>query len=160
MRTMLVGLLLCLYGFGLPAVAIEDTTPQSIFKQKCSHCHKLPEPGKRTFSEWQLVLDVMQQVMLSRNVSVLNDTEKEQVLIYLKQNARPSASEPVSLAEEIFSARCTLCHQLPEPSMLKPKQWALMMTVMQQRMMQAGVPQLDKQEYELVQGYLKERARQ
>jgi len=142
-----------------PLLAEETVPQQDIYTEKCSRCHKLPEAGKRTLSEWKLVLDVMQQIMLHKKVPVLNDVEKEQVLTHLKQHARQPAPEKLSMAEQTFSARCTLCHQLPEPSMLKPKQWELIMNVMQQRMQQASVPQLAEQEFDLVLKYLQQRAR-
>ena len=63
-------------------------------------------------------------------------------------------------AEVLFTARCAMCHQLPEPGMLKPKQWKLILGTMQQRMRQANLPQLQAQESEMILEYLTARARQ
>lgn len=159
MRIIQIGIAACLCWLGSPLLAAEDTSQHSIYKQKCSRCHKLPEVGNRTLPQWQIIIDVMQQIMAHKGVSPLNDTEKQQVLNHLKQNARQMVSEQASAAEDTFVARCTLCHQLPEPTMLKPKQWGLIMQLMQQRMQQANVPQLGEQEFDLVLKYLQERAR-
>ncbi len=42
-------------------------------------------------------------------------------------------------AKSLFEGRCQMCHQLPEPGMLRPKQWKLILTTMQQRMQQAAL---------------------
>ncbi len=70
--------------------------------------------------------------------------------------------EKVSAEEAgaLFSGRCAMCHQLPEPGMLKPKQWKLILVTMQQRMQQANVPPLQAQEREMILDYLIARARQ
>jgi type II secretory pathway predicted ATPase ExeA len=52
-----------------------------------------------------------------------------------------------------------MCHQLPEPDMLRPKQWKLILTTMQQRMQHASVPPLTEDETERLLEYLSERAR-
>jgi len=83
---------------------------------------------------------------------------------YSQTSSEPSADETASMendayAESLFKGRCQMCHQLPEPSMLKPKQWKLILTVMQQRMQQAGVPPLTEEETEMLLEYLSERAR-
>ncbi len=76
----------------------------------------------------------------------------------------PSTDETASMdrnayTESLFKGRCQMCHQLPEPSMLKAKQWKLILVVMQQRMQQAGVPPLTEEETEMLMEYLSARAR-
>jgi len=61
-------------------------------------------------------------------------------------------------SKSLFEGRCQMCHQLPEPGMLKPKQWRLILGTMQQRMQQAGVPPLTEDETEMVLEYLAEQA--
>ncbi len=63
-------------------------------------------------------------------------------------------------AEALFTGRCAMCHQLPEPAMLKPKQWKLILVTMQQRMQQAKVPPLQAQEHDMILEYLTAHARQ
>lgn len=61
---------------------------------------------------------------------------------------------------ELFNLRCGgFCHQLPEPTMLKAKQWRMIMTVMQERMKQKGIDQLTDEEFEKIFAYLKDNAR-
>ena len=70
-----------------------------------------------------------------------------------------SSADSSNVGEILFQGRCQMCHQLPEPGMLKPKQWKLILSVMQQRMQQAGIAPLTEEESERVFAYLAERAR-
>jgi len=74
------------------------------------------------------------------------------------------AGAPLLAAEadegkELFQRMCSQCHQLPEPDMLKLRQWRLIVRTMQLRMQQAGMPQLTDQESGLVLKYLAGQAR-
>lgn len=79
-----------------------------------------------------------------------------------KVQEEPAQSESASAddAEALFTGRCAMCHQLPEPAMLKPKQWKLILVTMQQRMQQAKVPPLQAQEHDMILEYLTAHARQ
>ena len=70
-----------------------------------------------------------------------------------------SSADNRNIGEILFQGRCQMCHQLPDPGMLRPKQWKLILAVMQQRMQQTGMPPLTSEETELVLAYLTERAR-
>ena len=70
-----------------------------------------------------------------------------------------SSADREAFAKSLFEGRCQMCHQLPEPSMLKPKQWKLILTTMQQRMQHASVPPLTEDETERLLEYLSARAR-
>ena len=61
--------------------------------------------------------------------------------------------------KSLFEGRCQMCHQLPEPGMLRPKQWRLILGTMQQRMQQAGVPPLTEEETEMILEYIAEQSR-
>jgi cytochrome c5 len=61
-------------------------------------------------------------------------------------------------SKSLFEGRCQMCHQLPEPGMLTPKQWKLILATMQQRMQQAGVPPLTQRETELILEYIAEQS--
>jgi len=65
-----------------------------------------------------------------------------------------TSAERMAWAKSLFEGRCQMCHQLPEPSMLKPKQWRLILGTMQQRMQQASVPPLTEDETERLLEYL------
>ena len=73
--------------------------------------------------------------------------------------AEETSAEREAWAKSLFEGRCQMCHQLPEPGMLKPAQWKLLLNVMQQRMQQAGVPLLTEDETERLLEYLSARAR-
>ena len=60
--------------------------------------------------------------------------------------------------QQLFESRCATCHQLPEPAMLKPKQWRLVLMTMQKRMQQSHLPPLNEDEFALVLKYLTEQA--
>ena len=60
----------------------------------------------------------------------------------------------------LFEARCGVCHQLPEPSMLKPPQWRRLLQTMQLRMQQSDMAPLTKEELQRVLDYLATGARQ
>jgi len=70
-----------------------------------------------------------------------------------------TSAEREAYAKSLFEGRCQMCHQLPEPDMLRPKQWKLILTTMQQRMQHASVPPLTEDETERLLEYLSERAR-
>ncbi len=92
-----------------------------------------------------LPLFVVQAAEVGADETALDDAPLE----------KASANE----AEALFTGRCAMCHQLPEPAMLKPKQWKLILVTMQQRMQQANVPPLQAQEHDLILEYLTARAR-
>ena len=73
--------------------------------------------------------------------------------------AEETSAERDAYAKSLFEGRCQMCHQLPEPGMLKPKQWKLILTTMQQRMQQAGVPLLTEDETEAILEYIAEQSR-
>lgn len=77
----------------------------------------------------------------------------------IDESATESAADREAWAQSLFEGRCQMCHQLPEPGMLKPQQWKLILTTMQQRMQQAGVPQLTEDETGRLLEYLGDRAR-
>jgi len=82
----------------------------------------------------------------------------------MQLTAGPAATEDAgaerdAYAKSLFEGRCQMCHQLPEPGMLRPEQWKLILTTMQQRMQQVGVPSLTEDETVRLLEYLTERAR-
>ncbi len=57
-------------------------------------------------------------------------------------------------AQKLFEARCTSCHQLPDPMMLNAKQWKIVLQTMQQRMQHKKMTPLNEEEIRLIHGYL------
>lgn len=70
------------------------------------------------------------------------------------QAADGGLSQQQANGKALFEARCAVCHQLPEPDMLKPKQWKHLLLLMQKRMRQADMPPLDDEEFAQVYDYL------
>ena len=73
--------------------------------------------------------------------------------------AEMTSAERSVYEKSLFEGRCQMCHQLPEPGMLKPKQWRLILGTMQQRMQQAGVPPLTEEETEMILEYIAAQSR-
>ncbi|MFQ5470659.1 MAG: cytochrome C [Gammaproteobacteria bacterium] len=59
-----------------------------LYETKCSACHSIPHPKRHTFSQWQVMLDLMEQRMVEKGLPSLSDTERKQIVSYLKENAR------------------------------------------------------------------------
>jgi cytochrome c5 len=70
-----------------------------------------------------------------------------------------SSTDRSADAKSLFEGRCQMCHQLPEPGMLRPKQWKLILATMQQRMQQAGVPPLTGEETAMILEYIAQQSR-
>lgn len=52
--------------------------------------------------------------------------------------------------KSIFEARCGICHQHPEPAMLKPEQWRRLLETKQKLMEKAGMTPLSDYEFKQV----------
>lgn len=74
--------------------------------------------------------------------------------------ATSARAETVDEGAALFEARCALCHQIPNPAMLKPQQWDSILNVMQKRMEQKGMPQLPEEEVRAIREFLHGNARQ
>ncbi len=72
-------------------------------------------------------------------------------LLALSQN---SFAEDKEFPKKLFEARCTSCHQLPEPSMLNARQWKIVLQTMQKRMQHKKMAPLSKDEIETIHRYI------
>lgn len=61
--------------------------------------------------------------------------------------------------QAIFKARCGLCHQHPDPGMLKPEQWRILLDTKQKLMFKAGMTPLNNEEYNSLLEYLQQNAK-
>ncbi|MBE9504023.1 MAG: hypothetical protein IME96_07595 [Proteobacteria bacterium] len=78
------------------------------------------------------------------------------IFISLLAFALPLNAQQEDEGKYIFEGRCGgMCHQLPDPALLKAKQWRMVLNVMQKRMMQQGQEPLTDEEFEQVFDYLK-----
>lgn len=69
------------------------------------------------------------------------------------------AQADVEQGKQLFESRCALCHQLPEPSMLKQDQWRRSLLTMQKRMQSSGMAPLSETEFQQMLAYLATQAR-
>lgn len=133
---------------------------EAIFNERCKQCHALPQNiGERSPQQLAQIVDIMQGIMQARGTTPLTATEKSKLLIFLESKAKAAGAERASLAEDAFMVRCGLCHQTPEPGMLKINQWKIVLRTMDQRMTQANVPLMDEEERTLVLEYLNQHSR-
>ncbi len=79
---------------GLSACAgLEQSIPEpesleaELYRQKCSACHGLPDPGRHDVHEWTHFIGLMEGIMKERNVPFPPE-EKEMIQSYLFRNAR------------------------------------------------------------------------
>ncbi len=75
------------------------------------------------------------------------------LLVASLSGAEPDASFTLD-GELLFKGRCAVCHQLPEPEMLNPRQWAWVIKTMQTRMQQANIVPLSEDEVAAIMRYL------
>ncbi len=140
--------------------AQQSQSGSEIFESRCTQCHKLPNIANRSPGQLSAIVDIMQQVMQARGITPLTDDEKTILLDYLLPQAKKEADERQEMsARDSFLLHCTLCHQAPEPEMLKFKQWKFVMMTMDQRMEQSNIPPLSEEERAEIMAYLKEHAR-
>lgn len=77
----------------------------------------------------------------------------------LAASANAETAETADEGAALFEARCALCHQLPDPAMLKPRQWDSILTVMQKRIEQKGMAPLPDDEVKAMREFLHANAR-
>ena len=63
--------------------------------------------------------------------------------------------EDLQAGQVIFETRCSdVCHQAPDASRLKPKQWRVVLKTMQKRMTASGMDALTPEEFDVLLSYL------
>lgn len=58
-------------------------TGETLFREKCSACHALPDPQGLNGRQWQAVLRTMQRRMAEAGKATLSDAELRAILCYL-----------------------------------------------------------------------------
>jgi len=58
------------------------------FSQQCSACHRPPMPDIHSAGLWLSTVNRMQRHRQQRGLSMMTDTEKQQVLAYLQSHAQ------------------------------------------------------------------------
>jgi cytochrome c2 len=59
-----------------------------LFKDRCSQCHDLPDPGRHTAKEWPTIVERMQGYMQSMNKKMITANEEKQIVSYLSRYAQ------------------------------------------------------------------------
>ena len=88
-----------------------------------------------------------------------SDQPATESVVSEQAEAEMTGAERAAFEKSLFEGRCQMCHQLPEPTMLRPRQWRLILGTMQQRMQQAGVPPLTEDETEMILEYIATQSR-
>ena len=138
---------------------VAEESGKQIFQNHCTQCHKLPDVSSRSPKQLAMLIDIMQQVMTNRGVTPLAEADKTALLAYLQKHSLQRDISDDITPQDTFLVRCTLCHQAPDPEMLKFKQWQFVLMTMDQRMEQTGIPSLNESDREIILNYLKEHAR-
>ena len=97
--------------------------------------------------------------MVAQAEEAVTDKPASEQTVSVQAETEMTGAERTAFEKSLFEGRCQMCHQLPEPGMLRAKQWRLILTTMQQRMQQAGVPPLTEDETETILEYIAEQSR-
>lgn len=65
-----------------------ESAAARLYVEKCSVCHAAAHPKRHTYDEWQHMMTLMEQRIAERDMDPLSMEDKEQILNYLKENAR------------------------------------------------------------------------
>ncbi|WP_455204505.1 hypothetical protein [Kaarinaea lacus] len=131
----------------------------------CVQCHDLPSPSMHTATEWDQVLQRMQERMRARRggvlVRVMMPPEKDwgELKAYLHQYAqRPlepaSLSDLESPAGQAFQNTCSQCHAAPDPAQHTASEWPRVVLRMKSNMQTAGKTPPTENNIELIVNYL------
>jgi hypothetical protein len=81
----------CTLTAGKPAVTpIPDAgSPGALtFSARCGGCHALPHPERLSYQGWLRLLPLMERRIAERGMPPLSETERSEILVYLKAHAR------------------------------------------------------------------------
>ena len=59
---------------------------ETLFREKCSSCHALPDPQSLNGRQWQAVLHTMQKRMSEAGRPPLSDAEFKKILCFVSEN--------------------------------------------------------------------------
>ncbi len=90
-RILLVALVIlaagCAAGSGA-ALPDADSGAGRHYAARCGTCHAAPHPRRLAYSAWQALLPLMERRMQERGLDPLTETERSQILAYLRAHAR------------------------------------------------------------------------
>ncbi len=73
----------------LVSVGHAQNEHETLFREKCSSCHALPDPQSLNEKQWQAVLRTMQKRMSEAGKTPLNDLEFKKIFCFVSQ--KPAA---------------------------------------------------------------------
>ncbi|WP_455235468.1 c-type cytochrome [Thiogranum longum] len=76
----------------------------------------------------------------------------------LRSQSRGLAASETQGAQ-VYAARCGSCHALPHPKRHSYGDWQILVPVMEQRMVERGIPELSGDERAAIYAYLRENSR-
>lgn len=59
-----------------------------LFKDRCSQCHGLPDPGRHTAKEWPAIVEKMRGYIQIMNKKVVTENEEKEIVSYLSRYGR------------------------------------------------------------------------
>jgi mono/diheme cytochrome c family protein len=65
-----------------------DSQGALLFKDRCSQCHGLPDPGRHTAKEWPAIVEKMRRYMQTMNKKVVIENEAKEIVSYLSRYAQ------------------------------------------------------------------------
>lgn len=65
-----------------------ESREATLFKERCSQCHGLPDPERHTAKEWPAILEKMRGYMQVMDKKVITNDEEKDIEGYLQRNAK------------------------------------------------------------------------
>ena len=65
-----------------------DSSAARLYAARCGTCHAAPHPRRLAYPAWQALLPLMERRMRDRHQAPLTETERTQILAYLRAHAR------------------------------------------------------------------------
>lgn len=59
-----------------------------LFKDRCSQCHGLPDPGRHTAKEWPAIVEKMRGYMQIMNKKIVTENDEKEIVSYLSRYGR------------------------------------------------------------------------
>lgn len=74
-------------GFIAAFPACHSQGAESLFRERCTQCHPLPDPAMRSVAEWPPLVEKMSNFMHIAHKKELTEQQKQEIIIYLQAHA-------------------------------------------------------------------------
>ncbi len=89
MRIVTVGLALALGCAARPTpIPDGESSAATIYRARCGVCHSVPHPKRNYYSQWENLIDVMEERIEHREMPPISDADRDVILAYLREHAR------------------------------------------------------------------------